>query len=303
MINEAWPALPYAEWAPTKKTLHLVAQMVGKVRLALAPPQPEWLHACLYLDGRGFTTGAMPSGANVVSIGIDVYDLVIRIDVSDGRRASVSLGSNRCVADIWVDFRAALDRLEIDADVWEKPQELVDTTPFHENRHDCTIVPDHAQRFHRILSAIDGVLEEFRSPFFGRSGVQLWWGGFDFAVLLFTGRHLAAPDDRGYIMRYDLDAEQLNAGFWPGDDDEPEARFWAYVVPRPDGCEVAPIRPAPAAWVEALAEWVLPYDKVRASDNPRGTILDFLASVYQVAVTNGGWDAAAQRYAPPAPRA
>jgi hypothetical protein len=43
--NDAWPALDYAEWAPTKKTLHMVAQMLGKARLAVSPPQPEWLHA------------------------------------------------------------------------------------------------------------------------------------------------------------------------------------------------------------------------------------------------------------------
>jgi Family of unknown function (DUF5996) len=198
-----------------------------------------------------------------------------------------------------------LDGLGIDADIWEKPQELSDTTLFSENRHDCTIVPEHAQRFHRVLCAIDGAFEEFRSPYFGRTGVQFWWGGFDFAVLLFTGRHLMAPGERGYIMRFDLDAEQLNAGFWPGDDNAPEARFWAYVVPRPDGCEVAPIRPAPAAWVEAISEWILPYERARASDDPRRAILDFLHSVYRVAVANGGWDAAAQHYEspPPAPRA
>ena len=45
--HDAWPAMPYAEWAPTKKTLHMVAQMLGKARLALAPPQPEWLPAHL----------------------------------------------------------------------------------------------------------------------------------------------------------------------------------------------------------------------------------------------------------------
>jgi hypothetical protein len=47
MNHEAWPALPYANWAPTKKTLHMVAQMLGNARLALAPPQPEWLPAHL----------------------------------------------------------------------------------------------------------------------------------------------------------------------------------------------------------------------------------------------------------------
>ena len=46
--------------------------MLGKARLALALPQPEWLHTCLYLVGRGFPAGAMPFGGDVVSVAIDV---------------------------------------------------------------------------------------------------------------------------------------------------------------------------------------------------------------------------------------
>jgi hypothetical protein len=48
-----------------------------------------------------------------------------------------------------------------------------------------------------VLSSISGVLEEFRSQFFGRSGVQFWWGSFDLTVLLFNGRPTPAPTDRG----------------------------------------------------------------------------------------------------------
>src|SRR5438067_4300953 len=214
----AWHKLPYADWAPTKKTLQMVAQMVAKVRLALAPPLPEWLHDCLYLDPRGFTTGPIPFGSQALAMRIDVFDAEVWIDVSDGRRAKVSLGPNRTVADIWADFRAALGSLEVGVDIWEKPQEIDDTTPFSQNTHDRTFDPEQAQRFHRIISAVNGAFEEFRSPFFGRTGVQFWWGGFDYSVLLFTGRHVPPPQDRGYILRYDLDSEHLNAGFWPGDD-------------------------------------------------------------------------------------
>src|SRR6266404_2838358 len=113
----AWPALPYAEWAPTKKTFQMVVQMVAKVRLALAPALPEWLHACLYLDPRGFTTGPIPYGPKTLAIGIDVFDADVWFELSDGRRATVSLGPsgpsgpsgpNRTVAEIWADFRVAL---------------------------------------------------------------------------------------------------------------------------------------------------------------------------------------------------
>jgi hypothetical protein len=302
-MNEAerWPSLRYEDWAATKKTLHMVGEMVGKARLALAPAQPEWLNACLYLDARGFTTGAMPYGTTVVTMRIDVYDAAIRIDVSDGRTASVRIGPNRSVADIWADFRTALAGLHLHIDIWEKPQETPDTTPFSENTHDRTIDPEQAQMFHRIVCAIDGAFEEFRSGFFGRSGVQFWWGGLDFGLLLFTGKRVTPPDDRGFMARYDLDAEHMSAGFWPGDDSSPEATFFAYLVPRPEGCEVAPIQPAHASWTETMGEWTMPYELVRTSADPRQAVLDFLKSVYQVAVTNGGWDADAFRYEPPGP--
>jgi len=48
-----WPRLDYAEWSATKKTLQAVTQMMGKVRLALSPVQPEWMHACLLTTARG----------------------------------------------------------------------------------------------------------------------------------------------------------------------------------------------------------------------------------------------------------
>ncbi len=299
--HEAWPALPYKSWLPTKNTLHMCAQMIGKARLALSPPQPEWLHACLYLDGRGFTTAAMPHGKDIVSMGIDVYESAIWIRMSEGRVATVPIGTNRCVADIWSGFQDALAGLGLDIDIWEKPQEITDTTPFSKNRHDCTIIAEDAQRFCRVLASINSVFEEFRSSFFGRSGIQFWWGAFDFAVLLFTGKHEIAPDDRGYIMRYDLDAEHMNAGFWPGDDKTPYPGFYAYLVPRPDGCETAPTGSEHAGWVEAMGEWLMPYEAVRSCGDPRKEILIALGGVYGVATTLGGWDAEEHTYKKPVP--
>jgi len=296
-----WPALPYEEWAQTKKSLHMCVQMVGKLRLALAPPQPEWLHTCLYLEPRGFTTGAMPWERGVVSAGIDVFSSELWIHTSDGGRARILLGPPRCVAEVWAEFRAALTGLGVSVDLWEKPQEVPDTTPFSANRHDCTIVPEHAQRFHQVVCLVDRVFEEFRAEFFGRSSIQFWWGSFDFAVLLFNGKHATAPDDRGYIMRYDLDAEHLNAGLWFGDDSAPAPSFYGYLVPRPDGCELAVMEPEHAGWVEAMGEWMLPYESVRDCPDPEAALMSFLRSVYRVATEQGGWDAEQYRYVQPPP--
>ena len=117
-----WPALPYEEWAPTKKTLHMVVQMLGKTKLALSPPQPEWLHARLFLDGRGFATGPMPYRFTTVSMGIDVFEGALWMAASDGRRATIALGPDRTIATIWSDFQGALSALGLVLDLWEKPQ-------------------------------------------------------------------------------------------------------------------------------------------------------------------------------------
>lgn len=299
MTREAWPALPYEAWAPTKKTLQMCAQMLGKARLAMSPPLPEWLHTCLYIHPRGFTTGAMPHGDGVVEMRLDVFAPAIVVEVSDGRTSVVPI-DGRCVADIWRDLGGTLDALGVDIDVWEKPQEIADTTSFSANTHDCVLHASQAQAYHRLLCMLDGIFEEFRSGFFGRTSVQFWWGAFDFAVLLFSGEHAVAPDDRGYIMRYDLDAEHLNAGFWPGDDASPNPGFYAYIHPRPDGCETARMEPEHAAWVDAVGEWILPYDAVRESDDPRALVLAFLRSALRAAEELGGWDALDHAYTPPA---
>jgi hypothetical protein len=299
-VHDAWPTLPYEEWAPTKKTLQMVSQILGKTRLALVPPQPEWLHASLLLDPRGFATGPMPAGDLVLSARIDVFEGAIRLDLSDGRGRQIAIGPDRCIADIWRDYADALAELGVEADIWSKPQELADTTPFSENRHDCTFVAEQAQSFHRLLCTLNGVYEEFRSQFFGRTGIQFWWGAFDYAVLLFSGEHAVAPDDKGYIMRYDLDAQHMNAGFWPGDDTAPQPGFYGYLVPSPPGCASAAIEPEHAGWVEAMGEWMMPYEAVRTCPDPRKALLDFLNSVYRVALTQGGWDVEVHRYTKPA---
>jgi len=301
MAQPDWPALPYGEWAPTKKTLQMCTQMLGKARLALAPPQPEWLHTCLYLDSRGFTTGLIPYLGSGLSIDIDVYDVAMRVRASDGCAESFAIGPNRTVADIWADFSRSLETLGIEADIWEKPQEVADTTPFSENTHDRTIVPEQAQRFHRLLVTVQSTFDEFRSGFFGRTGVQFWWGAFDLAVLLFSGEPAEPRPGSNYIMRYDLDAGFMNAGFWPGDDSAPAPVFYAYIYPQPASCELAPVAPESAAWVERMGEWMLPYEWVTNCPDPRGAILAFLGSIYQAAGEYGGWDLDRFTYVKPAP--
>jgi hypothetical protein len=46
------PPLPLNAWKPTKTTLHVWAQIVGKVKLAATAPRNHWWNVPLYLDVR-----------------------------------------------------------------------------------------------------------------------------------------------------------------------------------------------------------------------------------------------------------
>lgn len=300
-VPNDWPQLPYSDWAATKKTLNLYTQLLGKTRLALEPPQPEWLGGCLYPNARGLTTGAMPWGTSSVEVALDFFAHTLTIMVADGRVKVIPLIPARCVADIYSDLINAFGEMGIRLDIWRKPQEVEDTTPLDENRHDCTYEPLQVERWFKVITAVRNVFDEWRSPFFGRTGLQFWWGAFDMAILRFSGKHAEAPANRGYIMRYDLDAEFMNAGFWPGDDKSPTAVFYAYIHPKPAGCELASINPTSAAWIEQMGEWILSYDAVLASSDPRRTILEFLDCIYDVAGSYGGWDLNNYQYVQPPP--
>ncbi len=86
-----WPSLPYADWEPTKQTLHRYTQIIGKVRMALTPPMNHWWHVTLLPATRGLTTGPMPYGDRYVEIVLDLLDHRVLVTSTDGRSRVVEL--------------------------------------------------------------------------------------------------------------------------------------------------------------------------------------------------------------------
>jgi hypothetical protein len=296
-----WPELDARSWAPTKKSLHLYTQMLGKLRLALSPAQPNWMFTALALDARGVTTGSMPWRDGSVQASLDVFASELVLDVSDGRSRRVPLLPPRPVAAIYADLSAALGDLDVRVTITPIPQEIPDVTPLDADARPAAYDPAAVQRWFGVLTAAAGVFEAWRAHFFGRSGIQLWWGALDLSVMLFSGKHVDPPADRGYLMRYDLDAELVNAGFYPGDDNNAPF-FYGYIFPQPDGAEHLTVQPAEASWSPMLKEWVLPYDAVRGAADPGAVVSAFLDSIYALCGSAAGWNLADLSYVAP-PRA
>src|SRR4029079_6741203 len=84
-----WPELPWRDWEPTLSTLHMWVQIVGKVRMALAPPLNHWWHVPLYVTARGLTTSPMAHAEGAFQIDFDFVQHELR--AIDSRPGSFTL--------------------------------------------------------------------------------------------------------------------------------------------------------------------------------------------------------------------
>jgi hypothetical protein len=291
---DAWPSLPET-WPDTRSTLHLWTQIVGKVRLELSPPQNHFWHSTLYVTAHGLTTSPMPYGTESFQIDFDFVNHQLLIDTSWGPRQVVAL-EPKSVADFYAEVMAALAALGIQVSIWTRPVEVPDpVVPFEQDRVHAAYDPSAAHAFWRVLLQTDRVFKQFRGRFLGKSSpVHFFWGGFDLAVTRFSGRR--APMWSGpvvnvnrHVMHASYSHEVSSAGFWPGNPSAPPI-FYSYAVPAPPGWPDAAVLPPGAAYSPEMGEYVVPYDVVRASDQPDESLRAFLQSTYDAAATLGGWD-------------
>jgi hypothetical protein len=294
----SWPDVDVSRWAATKRSLHLYAQMLGKINVAVAPVQPNWMFTALHLLPRGLTTGTIPWRGSSFDATIEIFDSEIILSRSNGARATVPLVPVHTVAEVYAKLTEALVALGVECAISTIPQELPDTTPLDEDRRASEYDPAAVRRWFASATVVSGVFEQWRSRFFGRSGVQVWWGALDVALVLFSGRHAAPPAARGYLMKYDLDAELMNVGLYYGDEKTPPF-FYGYIYPEPADARSLPVAPAQAAWSSDLHEWVMPYEAVRSAPDPPELLRAFIEAIYEQCFAAAGWDRAALSYEPP----
>src|SRR6201999_1763456 len=131
--NETWPALAYADWADTCNTLHLWTQIVGKVKLALAPLSTHWWGIVLYVNARGLTTGPMPYRGRALQIDFDFCAHQLVLHTSDAREQRIKLAP-MTTADFYAAVMAALAALDVDVSIWTMPVEIEGASPFDQDR-------------------------------------------------------------------------------------------------------------------------------------------------------------------------
>lgn len=281
------------EWEPTRATLHMWTQVIGKIRLAQTPVVNHWWNVPLYVDARGLTTSAMPYGERTFEIDFDFIDHRLHIKTSEGQHRELPL-EPRSVADFHREVMRLLKELDIEVKIWTTPVEIPDPIPFEKDDVHASYDPEYAHRFWLVLLQASKVFEEFRSRFIGKcSPVHFFWGSFDLAVTRFSGR--PAPERAGAdsITREAYSHEVISHGFWPGTPGVLDApAFYSYTAPEPAGLSEEKIRPEKAFYHGELKEFLLYYADVREDARPEEALMEFLESTYDAGARLADWDRA-----------
>src|SRR5947209_1063322 len=112
-MSRAWPSVDYEGWRETCDTLHALTQVLGKVAVALAPPEPQLQHAALRLSARGWETLPLPApnGTGAVSVTLDLRAHEALVEHTSGETRHVALTPDRAVGEVAREVLGALREL------------------------------------------------------------------------------------------------------------------------------------------------------------------------------------------------
>jgi hypothetical protein len=283
--------MPYAAWSDTCDTLHAHTQVIGKLAVALAPPEPQLQHAALRLTARGWETALLPapddSGGIVAALDLQTHEAVV--EHTDGRVERIPLTPDRPVGDVTRAVAAAARKLAGPFAFDPMPQEVTWTVPLDEDDEHARYDPGQVADYLEAATRAALVLTAFRAPYRGRSTpVNAWWGSFDLAVDLFSGLP-ARPPAADFLTRNSMDAEQFALGWWPGDARYDNPAFFAYAHPAPEG--FSGLELPLGGWNAELGEYILDWEELRRTPDRHAAALEFGRTLFRHSCAVCDWDA------------
>ena len=285
--TNAWPELPLAEWQDTYQTLHMWTQIVGKIRLGLAPLENHWWNCALYVNTRGLTTSAIPYNSGSFELEFDFLTHRLALRTSSGQERAIALAA-KSVAAFYRETLTMLDNAGIEVKINPKPQEIPNPILFDRDETHRAYDPEYANRLWRILLSTDEAFQEFRAKFIGKcSPVHFFWGSFDLCCTRFNGRK--APPRTGVITSEAYSHECSSLGWWPGGGDVKGPAFYAYMAPEPQGYGKGP-KLQNSFYSDQMHEFFLMYDDVRRAKSPHAEILEFAQRTYEAGAELAAWD-------------
>ncbi len=293
--KQLWPELSYESWKDTLATVHLWTQIVGKIRLRKTPWTNHSWHVTLSVSPTGLTTGSIPFDKGIFQIDFDfVHDLLV-ITSSSGKEEQIKLYP-RSVAGFYKELFEKLNLAGIEVLIYASPNEIDPAIPFEKDETHHSYDHEKITEFWKVLVMIHNIFTKFRAKFIGKcSPVHFFWGAFDLAVTRFSGRTApkhpgGAPNMPLEVMQESYSHEVSSCGFWPGNEQFPQAVFYSYCYPTPEDFSAQHVLPLEAFFSKEMGEFMLMYNIVRKSNDPQNMVLQFLQSTYEAAAKVSNWN-------------
>ena len=288
-VLDPWPALSYADFAPTQYLVHMGLQILGKLKLQ-EPFQPQWAEVPLWPNARGLTTGPIPFAAGAYEVTADFISHKVGCATSWGFAGQFELGP-MSVAQFAASLFDLLRKAGVDVSINLRPQEVTDPINFDQDAKQRSYEPALVNSWWRILLSTHRVLQVYHGRFKGKTQpVGLMWGTLDIRDARYSGKPVSPGAKDDYIRRNAMNEEVIEAGWWSGSVTYPKPAFYSFTYPQPKGIEDAKITPQSSRWDSVMGEFLFDYDDLRKSKDPDGDLLSFFESAYAACAERAGWD-------------
>lgn len=284
----------HSEWADTKLTLHLVSQILGKIKLGLAPQEPQWAHVTLPLTVTGFSTGPLWSGETMFEVDVDVATSVITVQV-EGKTNAIPLTDGTSIKSYYDAIVSALRGSGVEVTINPKSQEMRDTWWLDRDETSLVYNASVAQKGVRLFQYAAREQATFLAPLRCRKVKSaLFWGTFDVSSIIVYGKSEPFPEDK-LIEKAAFDEHMIEFGFWLGDESVDVPTF--FILPYPfQYTELASerLQPADAYYDAKMSECFLSLEKVERS----GDIQAFFRTSFDLLSEQLGWEGCAHYFLP-----
>ncbi|HSJ37343.1 MAG TPA: DUF5996 family protein [Planococcus sp. (in: firmicutes)] len=288
----------HSEWAETKFTLHLISQILGKIKLETAPQEPQWAHVALTVTPDGFSTGLLFANNHPFQIDVDIRNSRIVINV-DGSVQNIELKTSKSIQQYYEEIFSALKAQDIPLAINPKPQEMAYTTPFDEDGTPRELDQSNALRGLRLFQFALLEQSKFVAPMRCRKmKPALFWGTFDVSMLILPGIMEAYPEDKT-IEKAAFDEHMIEYGCWLGDELTDTPTF--FVLPYPflyKDLNNPSVKPPEAYYEKSKSEYFLSLVAVADKENPSEGIQQFFRSTFDVLRTELEWQGCDDYFTP-----
>ena len=286
-----WPELPWREWEPTSSTLHMWAQIVGKLRLALARrsttggtsrctsvpagSRPRRSHAATEIPGGPRLRGP-PPGRHRWRPGSFAMGLVPRSvarffhELMAGSERGIEV---RICRDPWRSWRRSRSTGTRGTTLRPVPRRTV-VARTRPGRPRPEGVPDGLRRQGQSRPFLLGRLRSGRDSLLGPPG---------------TAHPGGIPNCPGSVMVEAESHQHVTVGWWPLSE-PPGPAFYAYAYPEPEGFRAASVRPERGVLRRPVRRVPASVRHHPDAADPDAAVLEFLESTYEAGADLGGWD-------------